>query len=857
MLGPGESKQILVDWNETQSNFGPHITLSERFAKQAERTPDAIAVSARQVRLSYRELAHRGSSLADRLTTCGVGPNVVVILLAERGPDLLAAMIAVHRAGGAFLSLDPAIPPARLAQIIQHSRTPLVLIGEGCAATLQKALAGMPRGRRPQILRLLNAIRRAPPARIAAVRPAPSSLAYVIYTSGSTGIPKGAMIEQRGLLNHLLSKISDLGLSPSDVLAQTAPQSFDISVWQFLAALMVGGRVHICADEEVRDPALLAQVIGREGVTVLQIVPALLRAILERMPDDLIVCGLRGLRFLICIGEALAPDLCRNWLRHFPGVPLINAYGPAECSDTVAMHRLTAQATLHTVPIGRPIANTRLYVLDAHLQPAPIGVIGELCVGGVCVGRGYLNDPEQTRRSFVRDPFSQRRRARLYRTGDLARWRADGILEFVGRLDHQVKIRGCRIELEEIEHVLAQHPEVQAAVALARDNVDGEGEVIAHIVAASRGEPEANEIREFLKSRLPEYMIPKWFAFLDRMPQTAHGKVDRVKLASMRRAVKIAASEFVAPRDSLEDALARIWADLLTLEQVGVFDNFFELGGHSLVAGRVLVRIADRFGVSLPLGAIFEAPTVAALARRVRDAGADHAKASPEIAPVADDGPYPVSIAQEHMLRIERALPNLAQFNLPFAYRLQGPLNVAALERSLAEVVRRHETLRTGFGWVDERPVALVSPPGEVGSFFVVEDLAARAPTQNSRAKALLIKMAELRAEQEAGTAFDIRRPPLFRARLLRLGAEDHVFLLVLHHIIVDGWSIGVFMEEISRTLFQLCWWSEWGGVRTCASVFGFRALAAAVVRGRGCRPATRLLERASASSFSRIFDQG
>ena len=660
-----------MDWNETRSNFGPHITLWERLAKQARRTPEAIAVSAGQVRLSYGELAQRGSSLAGRLTAYGVGPDVVVIVLAERSPDLLAAMIAVNRAGGAFLSLDPALPPARLAQIIQHSRTPLVLIGEGCAATLQKALAGMPRGRRPRILRLADAMRRAPPGRVVAARPAPSSLAYVIYTSGSTGIPKGAMIEQAGLLNHLLFKISDLGLSRSDVLAQTAPQSFDISVWQFLAALLAGGRVHICADEEVRDPALLAQVVGREGVTVLQIVPALLRAILDRMPDDLIVCGLRRLRFLICIGEALAPDLCRNWLRQFPDVPLINAYGPAECSDTVAMHRVTAPETLHAVPIGRPVANTRLYVLDARSQPAPIGIIGELCVGGVGVGRGYLNDPEQTRRSFVCDPFSQRRGARLYKTGDLALWRSDGVLEFVGRLDHQVKIRGCRIELEEIERVLAQHPEVQAAVVLARDNVDGEGEVTAYIVAASGGEPEANEIRQFLKSRLPEYMIPKWFAFLDRMPRTAHGKVDRVKLASMRRTAKIAASAFVAPRDALEDALARIWADLLKLEQVGVFDNFFELGGHSLVAGRVLARIADRFGVSLPLAAIFEAPTVAALARRIRDAGADRAKASPEIAPVADDGPYPVSIAQEHILRVERALPESGPvqpaFRIPFA----------------------------------------------------------------------------------------------------------------------------------------------------------------------------------------------
>lgn len=259
---------------------------------------------------------------------------------------------------------------------------------------------------------------------------------------------------------------------------------------------MVGGRVHICADEEVRDPAQLAQLISREGVTVLQVVPSLLRAILDRMPSESIACTMSRLRWLISIGEALAPDLCLNWLRHFPGVPLINAYGPAECADTVATYRLAApqSASLATVPIGRAIANTHLYVLDARLQPVPIGVTGELYVGGIGVGRGYLNDPDQTRRSFLHDPFSQRRGARLYRTGDLVRWRADGALEFVGRIDHQVKVRGYRIELEEIEHVLVEHPDVQTAVVLARDDLGAEARLVAHIVAARRSEPEVNDL---------------------------------------------------------------------------------------------------------------------------------------------------------------------------------------------------------------------------------------------------------------------------------------------------------------------------------------------------------------------------
>ena len=802
LLSAQERSRVIVDWNDTQTKFRHLGTFYERFARQAERTPEAIAVSAGSVQRSYRELARRSSTIAQQLAMEGVGPDVVVILLDERGVDLLAAMIAVQRAGGAFLPLAPTIPAARLTQIIQHSRTPVVLTGQGGAATLKKALSGTAAQARPQVLRLAALTRASPRCRFAPVRPAPSNLAYVIYTSGSTGVAKGAMVEQRGMLNHLLARISDLGLSASDVIAQTAPQTFDISVWQFLAALMVGARVHICADAEVRDPAQLGEVIRREGVTVLQIVPSLLRAILDRMPDESTGCALSQLRCLVCIGEALASDLCRSWFQHFPGVPLINAYGPAECSDTVATHRVTAPPTtsLATVPIGRAIANTRLYVLDAHMQPVPIGVAGELCVGGASVGRGYLNDPGQTERAFLHDPFTPRRGARLYRTGDLARWRAEGNLEFLGRIDRQVKVRGHRIELEEIEHVLLEHPDVQAAVVLARDELGGYARLVAHIVAAGRREPEVNGLRDFLKTKLQEYMIPTGFVFLDRIPLTAHGKIDRAALAAIGERPKVARKEFVAPRDTTEEALAKIWRDLLAVEQIGAFDNFFELGGHSLLAGRALARAAKVFGVSLPLRAIFQAPTVAALARRINEARETQSnEPTLKIARGQRDGPQPVSITQEQMLRIEREFPALPQFNLPFAYRLRGPLNFPALKRSLAEVVRRHDALRMRFTYEDESPVALIAPASETKLSLVVEDLVGRTPCGNGRAKALLLRKAQLEAEQEAWTPIGMSSAPLFRMRLLRLGADDHVLLLILHHIIVDGWSVGVLMEEISK----------------------------------------------------------
>ena len=502
LLPVAERKQVVVDWNQTETRLPPLSTFSERFDRQVERTPDAVAVSVGRVRLSYLELASRASAIAGRLCREDVRRDEVIVLLAERGIDFLAAMIAVQRAGGAFLPLDPTMPAARLAQIIQHSGARIVLTTQDCTTALQVTLSGLRRRERPRFLILEKLNTAISQDSMPAVRRAPSSLACVIYTSGSTGVPKGAMIEQRGMFNHLLSKISDLELSASDVVAQTSPQSFVIAVWQFLAALMVGARVHICADEEARDPALLMQEISREGITVLEIVPALLREILQPSPSESAIRALSRLRSLISTGETLAPDLCRDWFRHFPGVPLINAYGATETSDDVATNRLTSPPTsIATVPIGRAIANTRLYVLDRYLQPVPIGIVGELYVGGIGVGRGYLNEPEQTRRSFFRDPFSKSPGARLYRTGDLARWRSDGMLECFGRIDHQVKIRGCRIELEEIEHVLMEHSGVQSAVAMARDNMDGETQLIAYLVAATDERPKANELRDFLKNQ--------------------------------------------------------------------------------------------------------------------------------------------------------------------------------------------------------------------------------------------------------------------------------------------------------------------------------------------------------------------
>lgn len=799
LLTTAERRQLLTAGRGVPADFTTRGNLSERFERQARRTPNAIAVSDGRASLTYRELARRSQAAARWLAREGVSAETVVALLADRGPDLLAAMIAVQRVGAAFLNLDPEQPTARLATILGSSCARMLLTGRAQSVMVEALLE--PLVERIQVAELEDTITPAAtkPARTA--RRAASSLAYLIYTSGSSGAPKGVMIEQRGLSNHLASLISGLGLSARDVIAQTAPQSFVISVWQFLAGPMVGARVHVCGNAIVQDPILLAREINREGITVLEIVPSLLRVILERMDEAPIQRAFAGLRLLISTGEPLPVELCRAWFARCPKVPLINAYGASECSDDVSLHRLTrapAAATTN-VPVGAALPNTQLHVLDSSLEPQPIGVVGELCIAGAGVGRGYINDPAQSRQRFIPDPFARQAGHRLYRTGDLARRRADGTIECLGRVDHQVKVRGYRIELKEIENALADHESVRAGIVEPRRDANGDIRLIAHIVARANGRISASELRDFLKGRLPAHAVPSAFLFLEQVPLNAHGKIDRSALLAPPQQETSAADAAVPARRFTEKVLSDIWIDLLKVDSLGVTDNFFDLGGHSLLAGQAMARVARALGVSLPIKTIFEAPTIEELARRVDDAVAAKPHKRQASAPrLAEGGPPTLSTAQDQMLRIEQNLPDLPLFNLPFALRLQGPIDAAALAQAIEDVVGRHDSLRTAFGWNGEEPISRIAAPRTLGPVLAVEALNGRRPS-DKRLKALQLRKIRLLAEQEAATPIDITRAPLLRARLLRLDRSDHVLLLTLHHAIADGWSIGVMFEELSN----------------------------------------------------------
>ncbi|MBG0811170.1 amino acid adenylation domain-containing protein [Methylosinus sp. H3A] len=611
MLREEERRLLLEGWNETAHHYAEPQDIIGRFEAQARRRPDAVAARCDGETLTYRELGQRADRVASALIGEGVKPDDIVALLDERGLDFLVTMLGVFKAGAGYLPLDPAYPDGRIAQILDEASVGWLLAGRAHHERAGAVLAVL-EAVRPRLLSLAALEARGGECVAPARRYGPNNLAFVIYTSGSTGKPKGAVVEHRGMFNNLITKERALELTAADVIAQTASQCFDISVWQFLTALALGARVEIFRDDISRDPQRLLKEIEATGVTILETVPSMIRALLDASETGR---ELVTLRWLLPCGEAFTPELCRRFMERFPHVRLLNAYGPAECSDDVSYYPIETppEGNDLSVPIGRPVDNTRLYILDRWLEPAPIGAAGEICVAGIQVGRGYLNRPDLTAAAFLPDPFGPAGE-RLYRTGDLGRYRPDGVIEFLGRVDHQVKIRGNRIEPGEIEACLLCQHEVREACVVAEEVSKGVYRLVAYVVSASGG-IEPDRLRRRLGALLPDYMIPAAFLQLESLPLTPNGKVDRNALPKSGLVAQL--THHIAPRNSVEEVVAEIWVDVLGVEQIGVDDNFFELGGHSLLVTRIASRIRSAFAIDPPLRALFEAHTVAEMAEVV------------------------------------------------------------------------------------------------------------------------------------------------------------------------------------------------------------------------------------------------
>ncbi|MBD1806833.1 amino acid adenylation domain-containing protein [Microcoleus sp. FACHB-SPT15] len=605
LLSEAERHQLLVAWNDTQAEYPTDLCIHQLFEAQVERTPNAIAVVFENQQLTYQELNNRANQLAHYLKQLGVKPEVLVGLCVERSLEMVIGLLAIQKAGGAYVPLDPSYPKERLSFMLSDSQASVLLTQQKLEAVFPEHQAHVIYLDKDCWELTLTQSEENPVSEVKL-----ENLAYVIYTSGSTGRPKGVMISHRAICNHMFWMQMSFPLSETDKVLQKTPFSFDASIWEFYAPLLVGAQLIVARPGGHQDSVYLTKVIAEQKVTTLQLVPSLLRMLLEE--GRLETCN--SLRRVFCGGEALPVELQECFFASLDA-SLHNLYGPTEACIDSTFWTCKRKGEQQTVPIGRPIANTQIYILDPHLQLVPIGVPGELHIGGDSLARGYLNLPGLTDEKFIPNPFSDEPKARLYKTGDLARYRPDGSIEILGRIDHQVKLRGFRIELGEIEAVLVKHPAVREVVALVREDQPGEKQLVAYVVSNQARTPTTSELRNYLKGQLPEYMLPSVFVLLDTLPLLPNGKVARRSLPATDGLRPTLAAAYEAPRSETERAIASVWRTVLNVEKVGVNDNFFDLGGHSLLILQVNRKLRKVLNRDLSVVELFQNPTINSLAQ--------------------------------------------------------------------------------------------------------------------------------------------------------------------------------------------------------------------------------------------------
>src|SRR5215469_7716683 len=773
MLSAGERRQILQEWNATESDYPRQLCLHELFERQVERTPEAVACVAGGESLTYWELNRRANQLAHFLKKRGARPGQRVGLFIERSLAMMVGLLGIQKSGAAYVPLDPSYPAERLRLTLDDAQAPVLVTQQSLVSSLPEHQA--------QVVCLDSDWEKI--ASESTSNPASGAtgedLVYVIFTSGSTGRPKGVEVPHRAVVNLLSFMGKELDMGAEDVFPALASFAFDMSIPELYLALVTGGRVvvgelHLAANGEA-----LAEVLRATGATIVHATPTTWNLLLG--------AGFTGQGLKRVIGaEALPRELSTRLLAADPS--LYNFYGPTETTVWSAFHHFRSPE--EPVVVGRPLSNTQIYILDGHGQAVPVGVRGEIHIAGEGVSCGYLNRPELTAEKFVPDPWAAKPEAKMYRTGDLGRFLGDGRIEFQGRVDNQVKVRGYRIELGEIETVLGQHPGVEECVVLAREDVPGDKRLVGYVVAAGGERAEAGELRAWVKQRLPEYMTPVAFVTLERFPLSPNGKVDRKQLPAPEYVRPELSRAYQGARTPAEEVMAGIWGEVLKLDQVGREDDFFELGGHSLLATQVVSRIRQAFGVELPLRAMFEAPTVAGLAERTEAlARSDEGLEAPPITRVARDEALPLSFAQQRLWFLDQLEPENPLYNVPHIVRLAGGLNATVLEQALDEIVRRHETLRTRFESVDDQPVQVIAP--ELRVALEITDLTS-LPEGEREAAARRLAMEEVQRPFRLGTG------PLVRALLLKLADHDHALVLNTHHIISDRWSLGVLSQELA-----------------------------------------------------------
>ncbi|NEO97699.1 MAG: amino acid adenylation domain-containing protein [Symploca sp. SIO2E9] len=768
-------QQLLREWNQTEADYA-HKCFHQLFEQQVELTPEAIALVFEQQQITYRQLNKRANQLGHYLQRLGVKPDVLVGICMERSLNTIVAILAILKAGGAYLPLDPNYPQSRLSFMLEDAQVSLLL-------TQEKLLSKLP----PISAKVIE-IESNSPLTAAESQDNPVSgvnrtnLAYVIYTSGSTGQPKGVLVPHQGLGNLALVQIEQFKVNSNSRILQFASLSFDASVFEIVMALCTGARLCLATQESLLPGPDLLEQLRQYKITHVTLPPSALAAMaFEKLPD---------LEVMVVAGEAISVELAQQWS---DGINFFNAYGPTEstvCATIAPYVRGSGK-----LPIGRPIANTQIYLLDEHLQAVPIGVPGELYIGSVGLARGYLNRQQLTAQRFIANPFSSEPTARLYKTGDLGRYLADGNIEYLGRIDHQVKIRGFRIELGEIEAVLTQHPALEQAIVIAREDNPANKSLVAYLVSNSPEVPTNRELHHFLQDKLPNYMVPNAFVILEVLPLTPNGKVDRYALPVPDSYSLILSNNYVAPSNATEEILVAIWSQLLGVEKVGIHDNFFELGGHSLLAAQVISRSQQALSVEITPQSLFENPTIATLAEVIaqsQNQGTD-LSAYQAILPRENLEPAPLSFSQQQLWFFDQLEPHNSFYNIPWAVRLRGNLNVAVLQRTLDAIVVRHETLRTTFINDNGNPIQVINAAKSVE--LPIIDLQQYGETeQETKIQQWL--------QQESQRCFNLESDQMLRACLLQLAPQEYLLLLVMHHIASDGWSMGILWQELGE-LYQ------------------------------------------------------
>ncbi len=770
LLTQAERHQLLVEWNDTKANFPHAKCIHQLFEEQVQRTPDAVAVIFEDQQLTYGELNTRSNQLAHYLRELGVKPDALVAICVERSLEMVVGLLGILKAGGAYVPLDPEYPQERLAYMLADTAASVLLTQGRLKEQLPENTARMvcldtdwiSIGQHPE----LN------PTAVTLSQ----HLAYCIYTSGSTGSPKGVMVEHQSLVNLIVWHVRTFTLSCGQRSSSTAGIAFDATAWEIWSPLSACATLVLPTVLNGRNPEQLLQWWEREVLDLSFLVTPLAEFALDRQTKP------SRLNYLLIGGDRLH-RLPPRELKF----ALINNYGPTETTVVATSGRIeSCTSVLH---IGRPITNTNVYILDSYKHPVQIGVAGEIHIAGVGLARGYLNRSDLTAEKFLPNPFGEPG-SRMYRTGDLGRYLPDGNIEFLGRIDHQVKIRGFRIELGEIETALHSHEAIREAVVTTREDSPGDKRLVAYVVPQTPNSLTIEALREHLQKSLPEYMVPSGWVFLEALPLNANGKLARKALPAPDATRADLSIEYVAPRTEMEQILAGIWAEVLKVERVGIHDNFFALGGHSLLATQVVARIREAMRTEVPLRGLFQAPTVSQLGEYMAQV-LGQATASPAITRMDRRESLLSSFAQQRLWFLDQYESGTGLYNIPAAWRIEGLLDRGALQQCLNEVIRRHEVLRTTFASEGDEPVQIIA--AELQLTLDVIDLPQQGDVQ---------QLAQRLVQEEAERSFDLAQGPLIRAGLIKLGEGEHILLLTLHHVIADGWSMGVLMQELG-TLYR------------------------------------------------------